>query len=149
MLARLTPSTAHDPLEEYDHNNGSAIVGGFVYHGSLMPQLDGDYIFGDFSNSTFAGPANGRLFYSNLSTGQIDEFSMNQPLGMWLKGFGEDANGEIYVMASADLGPTGTTGEVFEITSVPEPGFALPLLATGALAYRRRRLGNSSATPTG
>ena len=40
----------------YDHNAGSAVVGGFVYHGSLMPQLDGKYIFGDFSNGPFRGP---------------------------------------------------------------------------------------------
>ena len=44
---------------------------------------------------------------------------MSAPLGMWLKGFGEDANGEIYVMASRNLGPSGNTGVVFEI--VPEP----------------------------
>jgi hypothetical protein len=134
-----SPAGLIDPLEEYDHNNGSAIVGGFVYHGALLPQLDGDYIFGDFSNSTFQGPANGRLFYSNLSTGQINEFQMSQPLNAWLKGFGEDANGEIYVMDSADLGPTGTTGQVFEITAVPEPTSAGLLLGSAAMLMGRRR----------
>ncbi len=114
-----SPAGLIDPILEYDHNDGSAVVGGFVYHGSLLPQLDGKYVFGDFSNSSFAGPANGRLFYADLSTGQINEFNLNTPLGMWLKGFGEDANGEIYVLASQDLGPTGTTGVVLEM--VPEP----------------------------
>ncbi len=131
-----SPSGLIDPLAEYDHNSGTAVVGGFVYHGTLLPALDGKYIFGDFSNGSFTAPGNGRLFYSDLSTGQINEFNMNAPLGMWLKGFGEDANGEIYVMASTNLGPSGTTGVMFEI--VPEPaslGFALLL----PLFMRRRR----------
>jgi hypothetical protein len=120
-----SPAGLIDPLAEYDHNSGTAIVGGFIYHGSLLPQLDGDYVFGDFSNGPFSGPPNGRLFYSDLSTGQINEFilgTQDLPFGMWLKGFGEDSNGEIYVTASTALGPTGTTGQVFEITAVPEPG---------------------------
>jgi autotransporter-associated beta strand protein len=110
-----SPPGLIDPILEYDHNDGNAVIGGFVYHGSKIPQLDGDYVFGDLSNGT-EGP-DGRLFYANLSSGQINEFDMSAPLGMYLKGFGEDANGEIYVMASAELGPTGNTGVVMEIVS--------------------------------
>jgi glucose/arabinose dehydrogenase len=132
-----SPTGLIDPLLEYDHvSGGSAIIGGFVYHGSLLPQLDGKYVFGDLSNSTFAGPPNGRLFYADLSGGPINEFNMNLPLDMWVKGFGEDANGELYVLATTALGPTGTTGEVFEI--VPEPA-SLALLLTSVLAFARRR----------
>ena len=129
-----------DPILEYGHDTttpgggGNAVIGGFVYHGSLLPQLDGDYIFGDLSNGTF-GP-DGRLFYSDLSSGQIHEFQLPTPLGMYVKGFGQDANGEIYVMASTALGPTGTTGEVLEI--VPEP-VSLGMLAFVPLLWARRR----------
>jgi hypothetical protein len=130
-----SPAGLVDPLLEYDHNAGSAVVGGFIYHGSLLPQLDGKYVFGDFSNSTFAGPGNGRIFYADLNSGQINEFNMN-PLNLWLKGFGEDANGEIYVMGSTRLGPAGTTGQVLEI--VPEPS-SLALLGISAIALLRRR----------
>jgi glucose/arabinose dehydrogenase len=132
-----SPSGLIDPLAEYDHNAGTAVVGGFVYHGTLLPALDGKYVFGDFSNGPFSAPGNGRLFYSDLSTGQINEFNLNAPLGLWLKGFGEDANGEIYVLGSTNLGPTGTTGVMLEI--VPEPA-SLGLLAMAPLlALRRRR----------
>jgi glucose/arabinose dehydrogenase len=127
-----SPAGLTDPVLEYDHNSGSAVIGGFVYHGSLLPQLDGDYIFGDLSN----GSSNGRLFYSNLSTGQINEFNMSAPLGMWLKGFGEDANGEIYVLAGKNEGPTGTSGVVLEI--VPEPA-SLGIFVLLPLLGRRRR----------
>lgn len=134
-----SPAGLIDPVLEYDHTQGIAVVGGFVYHGTLLPQLDGKYVFGDFSQSTFAGPGNGRLFYADLATGQVNEFNLPNPLGLWLKGFGLDANGEIYVMASQNLGPTGATGVVFEL--VPEPA-ALGLLAAAPLLLltRRRRV---------
>lgn len=131
------PGGLIDPLLEYDHTAGSAVVGGFVYHGSLIPQLQGKYVFGDFSNISFAGPGNGRIFYGDLNSGQINEFIIGPndlPLGLWLKGFGEDANGEIYVMASTNLGPSGTTGVVLEL--VPEPG-CLGLLVLAPMLLRR------------
>ncbi|MDP9174323.1 MAG: PQQ-dependent sugar dehydrogenase [Planctomycetota bacterium] len=130
-----SPAGLIDPLAQYDHNSGTAVVGGFVYHGSLLPALDGKYVFGDFSNGAFSSPGNGRLFYSDLNTGQINEFGLTAPLGMWLKGFGQDANGEIFVLATSNLGPTGTTGEVLQI--VPEPT-SLGLLALLPLLARRR-----------
>jgi glucose/arabinose dehydrogenase len=132
-----SPAGLIDPVLEYDHNAGIAVVGGFVYHGSLLPQIEGKYVFGDFSNSTFAGPGNGRLFYADLGTGQINEFEMQAPLGMWLKGFGQDANGEIDVLASTNLGPAGSTGMVFEIT--PEPGSMGVIAAASALPLLMRR----------
>ncbi len=133
-----SPAGLIDPLLEYDHNAGNAVIGGFVYEGSAIPALDGMYVFGDLSNGS-SGP-DGRLFYSNLSSGQINEFQMSTPLGMYLKGFGEDASGDIYVMASADEGPTGSSGVVMEITAVPEPATAGLAMATlVALATRRRR----------
>ncbi len=106
-----SPAGLTDPVLEYDHNSGQAVIGGFVYHGALLPQLDGDYVFGDLSN----GSANGRLFYSDLSTGQIKEFKLSATFGKWLKGFGVDANGEIYVLAGGNEGPSGNTGVVQEI----------------------------------
>ncbi len=127
-----SPAGLTDPVLEYDHNSGQAVIGGFVYHGSLIPQLDGDYVFGDLSK----GSDNGQLYYSNLSTGQINSFNLTAPLGMWLKGFGEDANGEIYVLAGSNEGPTGSSGVVLEI--VPEPASRGLFLLVPLLAQRRR-----------
>lgn len=136
-----SPAGYADPLLEYDHVDGTAVIGGFVYHGSLMPQLDGKYIFGDLNQVISGNNApNARLFYADLSTGQISEFhygALDLPLGFYLKGFGEDANGEIYALTSTNYGPSGSTGEVFLI--VPEPaGLALFLLLVPLLARPRR-----------
>lgn len=35
------------PVAQYDHDDGVAVVGGFVYRGGLAPALEGKYIFGD------------------------------------------------------------------------------------------------------
>jgi glucose/arabinose dehydrogenase len=111
-----------DPVAEYTHSDGIAIIGGFVYRGTQFPGLLGKYVFGDFSRG-FAAPQ-GRLFYIDTTgpLSQIREFrlgSMNLPLGQFLKGMGEDESGEIYVTVSIRLGPTGTDGQVLRIVKCP------------------------------
>lgn len=132
-----SPAGLIDPVLEYDHTAGTAIVGGFVYHGALFPQLEGKYVFGDFSNGAFNAPPNGRIFYADLTTGQINEFQTDAPLHLWVKGFGQDAAGELYLMGSTTLGPTGTTGVVLAI--VPEPGSLSLIAGAAALLLSRRR----------
>lgn len=40
--------TAHEPLYEYPGDQGAAVIGGVVCRGSTLPELSGDYIFGDY-----------------------------------------------------------------------------------------------------
>lgn len=40
--------TYEDPLFAYDHSEGVSVTGGFVYHGSRLPKLDGCFIYGDW-----------------------------------------------------------------------------------------------------
>ena len=122
-----------DPIAEYDHDDGIAVIGGFVYRGSRSPGLVGKYVFGDFSRSFFAG--DGRLFcLEPVPGGEIEEFQISDadvPYGHYLKGFGEDEDGEVYVLGSDDLGPFGTSGIVERITTPPgaeidiRPGFGV------------------------
>ena len=149
-----SPAGLIDPLAEYDHDEGIAVIGGFVYHGAAIPQLDGKYVFGDLSRS-FAAPG-GRLFYADLSTGLIQELKIGETdraLGLYLKGFGEDANGELYVLGSTTLGPTGTTGVVMELTAVPEPAtvvlLGIGLLSLLTLTAGRRHDGTVSRETSG
>ena len=65
-MSHVYPLPANDksfhyryPVAQYDHGEGNAISGGFVYTGSGIPQLRGKYIFGDI--------VNGRLFYVETS----------------------------------------------------------------------------------
>lgn len=112
-----------DPVNEYTHAEGGlSVIGGFVYRGTRSPELASKYIFGDFSGDF--GPT-GRLYYFDIAG--ADSFVRKEffitpngdPLGMFLKGFGEGEDGEVYVLASDVLAPSGDTGVVFRIRSVP------------------------------
>jgi glucose/arabinose dehydrogenase len=113
------PGGLIDPVGQYDHDEGISITGGFVYHGSAIPELTGKYVFGDFSSSFFA--ADGRLLYADLGTGLIREFKIgvnDRDLGLYVKAFGQDAAGELYLLAGTNLGPFGTGGVVLKIVDL-------------------------------
>ena len=111
---RPVPPDLIDPIAEYDHGEGSVVIGGFVYRGSQIPALQSRYVFGDWGS--FAAPS-ARLFYLEPSFA-IKELRIglaDRPTGFWLRGFGEDADGELYVFGSTVLGPKGNTGQMFKI----------------------------------
>ena len=109
LPVRPVPPDLIDPIAQYDHDEGLAIVGGYVYRGAALPELVGKYITGDWGN--FSVPS-GRLFY--LDTGNvIKEFRIgreDRPLNERVKGFGQDADGEVYVCVGKSLGPAGASG---------------------------------------
>jgi glucose/arabinose dehydrogenase len=96
-----------DPIAEYDHDEGSAVIGGFVYRGAAIPDLVGHYVFGDFS---------GRLFYLDDQT-EIRELEVGGSVEFELRvlGFGQDESGEIYIMANPNGRPVGEAGVVLRI----------------------------------
>ena len=105
------------PIFEYGHGPiGISIIGGFVYRGTNYPAMNGQYVFGDFSTS-FAIP-DGQIYYLSQTRPGIWErflfqlWPSNSRFGRFIKGFGEDEAGEIYVLSTTLLGPTGQTGDV-------------------------------------
>ena len=102
-----------DPLAEYDHDEGIAIIGGYLYRGEQIPELQGHYVFGDFSR-TFSEPA-GRLFYLEGSTILELRLPRGESLGKYMIGLGRDGSGEIYALVN-DVGrPSGTSGAIYRI----------------------------------
>jgi len=100
------------------------VVGGHVYRGRDVPDLSGQYIYGGATASLTA--PEGRLFASTPEESglwTIHELLINgtDRLGYFVKGFGQDRRGEVYVMASKILGPSGTTGTVFKIVRPGQP----------------------------
>ncbi|MPZ18270.1 MAG: CHRD domain-containing protein [Luteitalea sp.] len=106
------PDDLIDPIAEYDHDEGVAVVGGFVYRGNRIPALKGRYVFGDF-----AGPTGGRLFFLHRNN-RIREFQLadKEMLGLSVLGFGQDTRGELYVLANEEGVPFGESGVVLQIT---------------------------------
>ncbi len=129
---------------QYDHQDGISITGGFVYRGTLFPELVGKYVFGDLS-LTPGVRADGRMFYADMSTGIINEFFLGQfangllPNGETLHGFGQDGNGELYAMVQArNVASGGSVAKIYAIT-VPEPSSGILLLIASAGTFFRRR----------
>ncbi|WP_202915967.1 PQQ-dependent sugar dehydrogenase [Pontibacter pamirensis] len=100
---------------------GLVIVGGYVYRGNELPMWDGRYIFGTWS-TTHEVP-NGKVFIAEPILGEtlhdFDEVEFaNTPTGdlnSYLLGFGQDSEGEVYVLTSDTQGPHGNTGKVYKI----------------------------------
>jgi len=105
-----------DPVAQYDHDEGLSIIGGYMYYGTQVPELRARYVFGDFSRG-FNEP-DGRLLIADLLTGHIEELLIGKEarnLNLYVKGIGQDHDGELYVLASSALGPYGNTGVVLKI----------------------------------
>jgi glucose/arabinose dehydrogenase len=117
-----TNEPLRDPVIEFANaGNGGlsfTVVGGYVYRGREFPALRGQYIFGG-ATSSFTAPE-GRLFGADPGSGALwtmYELLINgtDRLNHVVKGFGQDAAGEVYITGSINLGPSGTTGKVFKI----------------------------------
>ena len=132
-----------NPIAEYDHQEGIAVSGGFVYRGGAIPALEGKYVFGDL--------ANGKVFYIDadqaVGGGQavIRELRLTENFGLTEQRLsdiignsrvdlrlGQDAAGNLYLLNKSD-------GVVRVISAVPEPASAAILLGGGLLLLRRRR----------
>jgi glucose/arabinose dehydrogenase len=114
-----------DPVIEYANHHqpgglGATVIGGHVYRGQALPQFFGRYIFGDWSRE-FEEP-DGSLFVAMARKRGL--WGMQQlrvatsptgRLGHYLLGFGQDSDGEMYVLTTDQTGPSGTTGKVFKL----------------------------------
>jgi glucose/arabinose dehydrogenase len=114
-----------DPIIEYSHDVGVVVVGGYVYRGSAMPDLEGYYIFGDYTAS-FDGP-DGTLLWAEASDegamwewGELSIAGMDDGLGMYVLSLGEGNDGELYVLTSESLAPAGDTGKIWRLVPAGE-----------------------------
>ncbi|MBI4283226.1 MAG: PQQ-dependent sugar dehydrogenase [Chloroflexi bacterium] len=115
-----------DPIIEYPNAGGGgigvAVIGGYIYRGAALPQFQGSYLFGDLSAS-LQNPA-GRLFIATRpsqpgSLWKMQELeittSADRQLHSFLRAFGQDAAGELYVLVADNVGPSGSTGKIFQV----------------------------------
>lgn len=86
----------------YEHNEGCAIMGGYVYRGSAIPSLRGTYFYADFCT--------GFVRSFKWTGGQVTskkEYTDFLPANSQPNSFGEDASGELYI--------TTEGGELYQI----------------------------------
>lgn len=113
----INPQMLDHPIHEYRHGPlGISIIGGAIYRGTNLPALVGHYVFGDFSTSF--GVPDGRLYYlAETRAGLWERFAFQLaptggPLGRYVKAFAQDEQGELYLLSTTNLGPTGTSGDI-------------------------------------
>ena len=114
-----------DPIVEYSHREvGIAVVGGYVYRGTALPALRGQYVFADFSAdwTTNDPDPSGSLLVADPTTAPDGPWPWRRlvvaddPLGhQFVTGMGEDAAGELIVLARRSFGPIGQTGFVYRV----------------------------------
>jgi hypothetical protein len=158
---------ALDPIFEYARSEGTTVVGGFIYRGTLFPQLAGKYIFGEFGRQ-IAGiqkVSTARMFAGDTATGTIEEIQI-APLGeqladandmgalisrQFILSIGADAAGELYLVVGDDPQfprAVNPDGRIVRITNVvPAPtSIVVGAGLLGLLAWMRMRVGSSSST---
>jgi len=94
---------------------GTANVGGFVYRGKALPGLYGKFVFGDFS-SVIQKPS-GQIFVATPTASWRALWAIEKlaVLDVRLHSLGEDADGEIYLMTTAQGIPVGDTGKLWKL----------------------------------
>ena len=85
--------TERGPVHDYNHGVGNCIIGGHIYRGSLMPSLQGKYLFADNGTQNiyaleFDPVTKAKIGVQQIATGRAG--------GIWegVSSFGIDSNGE-------------------------------------------------------
>src|SRR5262249_44701700 len=92
-----------DPIWEYPHSVGKSIIGGNVYRGKQVPELNGAYIYADYVTGQIWA-----LWYDRDKKEVIANRTIQQK-GQPILSFGEDDAGEIYFMTQ--------TGGIYKFAS--------------------------------
>jgi len=93
---------------------GASVTGGYVYRGKAIPDLAGKYVFGDWSRSMAS--ADGALFVGKRDAENNWSMDVLVPkVGKYVIAFGEDNDGELYVLTTDNNALKGKTGRVFKL----------------------------------
>jgi glucose/arabinose dehydrogenase len=85
------------PVLDYSHDDGAcSVTGGYVYRGSLKPDVRGTYFYADFC----AGFVRSFRYQNGQPTEQT-AWPLLSPPGDLVTSFGEDSEGELYVMTQS------------------------------------------------
>ena len=90
-----------DPIWEYHHDVGKSITGGVVYHGPAIPELEGYYVYADYVASKLWA-----LKYDPKLKRVVENRPLISP-GRAIMSFGEDADGEVYLLTLSGNGFDG------------------------------------------
>ncbi len=135
------PTGTTDPILDYPHSGGNnCVIGGYVYRGSAIPDLQGLYLYGDNGGThfwTIANPA-GTVVNTDVTAPLVA--GTDHPSGP--SSFAEDDVGEMYIVSYGN-------GSLFKIVPnlVITTASPLPGTTTGA-TYSQTLAVSGSGTKT-
>ncbi|MFO1461323.1 MAG: PQQ-dependent sugar dehydrogenase [Verrucomicrobiota bacterium] len=95
---------------------GISVTGGYRYRGKAIPELAGTYVYGDWSGTQ--GQPQGRLFAARPTADNapwtVELIRVGRPYGC-VVAFGEDNDGELYVLTNGSTGLTPGRGKVWKL----------------------------------
>ncbi len=125
-----------DPIIEYKNRKifsedstayGTSVTGGYVYRGDEVPELRGEYIFGDWSRTKEDSKPKGIVLRGHrpeqdlLSRWEIEPLATeNHPDGIRaenITAFGTDQNHELYLLTQKKTRPVNKDGRVYKLVS--------------------------------
>ncbi len=97
-----------DPVHEYPHAGRQAVVGGYVYRGFKIPDLQGTYFFADYESNHLGSMrvVDGQMVDLEDRTDELAPGGFEDIRSV--SSYGEDANGELYILDRLD-------GEIYKI----------------------------------
>ncbi|MGO4281686.1 PQQ-dependent sugar dehydrogenase [Cupriavidus sp. RAF20_2] len=105
------PAGLTAPVFEYSHDaGGCAIVGGYVYRGAALPELQGRYFYTDLCTGKLAS-----FLYRDGAVSERVDWPVTASGSVY--SFGTDAAQELYVLA--DAGTSSTSGKVYRVQRAP------------------------------
>lgn len=118
------PTPIRPPVKDHHHSEANSVIGGPVYRGSKLKDLDGAFIYGDYITGTIWGlKSDGEDSYSHQVLVDTDQR---------ITAFAEGAAGELYVV------DYDYTGQIYELvpSTVPDHSESFPrqLSETGLFA---------------
>jgi glucose/arabinose dehydrogenase len=86
------------PVLEYDHMSGTAVIGGYVYRGALLPELQGIYVFSDWNR----GYQLWGVLYDGEGKGQLVTLGTIAAEAERPTSYAQDHQGELYHISAQD-----------------------------------------------
>jgi putative heme-binding domain-containing protein len=95
------PTPIRPPVKDHSHTEANSVIGGPIYRGSKLPELDGTFIYGDYITGTIWGlKSDGKDSYAHQVLVDTDQR---------ITAFAEGSAGELYVL------DYDYTGQIYEL----------------------------------
>lgn len=114
-----------DPIVEYknggkhpEESEGRSTIGGVVYRGSALPDLEGKLVFGDWSKD--GGEPSGVIYVATPNDDpngfwDYEPLTIKSGFAHFILSLAHDQDNELYILTHDSQGPEGQGGKVFKL----------------------------------